>query len=42
VKSVTITGTKATAVVDSKEKAANDTFQLVKEGGRWKIASFGG
>jgi putative lumazine-binding protein len=42
VKSVTVTGTKATAVVDSKEKAANDTFQLVKEGGRWKIASFGG
>lgn len=42
VKSVTVTGTKATAVVDSKQKATNDTFQLVKEGGRWKIASFGG
>jgi hypothetical protein len=42
VKSVTVTGTNATAVVDSKEKAANDTFRLVKEGGRWKISSFGG
>ena len=42
VKSVTVTGTKATALVDSKQKATNDTFQLVKEGGRWKIASFGG
>ena len=42
VKSVTVTGTNATAVVDSKEKASNDTFQLVKEGGRWKISSFGG
>jgi hypothetical protein len=42
VKSVTVTGTTATALVDSKQKATNDTFQLVKEGGRWKIASFGG
>ena len=42
VKSVTVTGTTATAVVDSKEKATNDTFKLVKEGGRWKIASLGG
>jgi hypothetical protein len=42
VKSVTVTGTKATALGDSKQKAPNDTFQLVKEGGRWKIASFGG
>jgi hypothetical protein len=42
VKSVTVTGTSATAVVDSKKKATNDTFQLVKEGGRWKISSFGG
>jgi hypothetical protein len=42
VKSVTVTGDKATAVVDSKEKTANDTFALVKEGGRWKISSFGG
>jgi hypothetical protein len=42
VKSVTVTGTTATAVVDSKEKATNDTFKLVKEGGRWKIGSLGG
>jgi hypothetical protein len=42
VKSVTVTGTSATAVVDSKEKATNDTFKLVKEGGRWKIGSLGG
>ena len=41
VKSVTVTGTSATAVVDSKEKAANDTFKLAKEGGSWKIASLG-
>ena len=40
VKSVNVTGTTATAVVDSKEKASNDTFQLVKEGGRWKISGF--
>jgi Putative lumazine-binding len=40
VKSVSVTGTTATAVVDSKEKASNDTFQLVKEGGRWKISGF--
>jgi Putative lumazine-binding len=42
VKSVTVTGAKATALVDSKHKSVNDTFQLVKEGGRWKISSFGG
>ena len=42
VKSVTVTGTTATAVVDSKEKTANDTFKLEKVGGRWKIASLGG
>ena len=42
VKSVTVTGTNATAVVDSKEKSANDTFKLQKVGGRWKISSFGG
>jgi len=41
VKSVTVTGTTATAVVDSKEKSTNDTFRLVKEGGRWKIGSLG-
>ena len=42
VKSVSVTGTNATAVVDSKEKSANDTFKLQKVGGRWKISSFGG
>jgi hypothetical protein len=42
VKSVTVSGTTATAVVDSKEKATNDTFKLAKEGGRWKITSLGG
>jgi hypothetical protein len=42
VKSVTVTGTNATAVVDSKEKSANDTFKLQRVGGRWKISSFGG
>ena len=42
VKSVAVTGTTATAVVDSKEKSTDDTFKLVKEGGRWKIASLGG
>ena len=41
VKSVSVTGTNATAVVDSKEKSANDTFKLEKVGGRWKISSFG-
>ena len=42
VKSVTVSGNTATAVVDSKEKTANDTFQLANVGGRWKISSFGG
>jgi Putative lumazine-binding len=43
VKSVTVSGNSATAVVQSKEKTpADDTFKLVKEGGRWKIASLGG
>jgi hypothetical protein len=42
VKSVTITGTAAIAVVDAKEKSTNDTFKLAREGGRWKIASLGG
>ena len=42
VKSVTITGDTATAVVDSKHKSANDTFKLQKVGGRWKISSVGG
>jgi hypothetical protein len=41
VKSVTVSGSTATAVVDSKEKSTNDTFKLAKEGGRWKIASLG-
>jgi outer membrane lipoprotein-sorting protein len=39
VKSVNVSGNTATAVVDSKNKATNDTLKLVKEGGRWKIAS---
>jgi hypothetical protein len=42
VKSVTVTGTNASAVVDSKRKSTNDTFTLEKVGGRWKISSFGG
>jgi Putative lumazine-binding len=42
VKSVTVTGNSATALVDSKHKSANDTFKLENVGGRWKIASFGG
>jgi hypothetical protein len=42
VKSVTVSGSTATAVVDSKKKSTNDTFKLAKEGGRWKIASLGG
>jgi hypothetical protein len=41
VKSVTVAGTNASAVVDSKRKDTNDTFKLVKVGVRWKIASFG-
>jgi hypothetical protein len=42
VKSVTVTGNKATAVVKSKEKSTQDTFQLALEDGRWKIGSLGG
>ena len=42
VKTVTVTGTNATAVVDSKRRSTNDTFKLEKVGTRWKIASFGG
>ena len=42
VKSVDVTGTKASAVVDSKNKSANDTFTFENVGGRWKISSFGG
>ena len=42
VKSVTVSGNTATAIVQSKRKTpAQDTFKLVKEGGRWKIASLG-
>jgi hypothetical protein len=41
VKSVSVSGTTATAVVQSKEKSTRDTFKLVKEGGRWKIGSLG-
>jgi hypothetical protein len=42
VKTVNVSGNNATAVVDSKNKSANDTFALEKVGGRWKISSFGG
>jgi hypothetical protein len=42
VKSVTVTGDTATAVVDSKHRSTNDTFKLEKVGGRWKISSIGG
>ena len=42
VKTVTVNGTTATAVVDSKHKSTNDTFKLEQVGGRWKISSFGG
>jgi Domain of unknown function (DUF4878) len=42
VKSVTVSGSTASAVVQSKRKTGTDTFQLVKEGGVWKIASLGG
>jgi hypothetical protein len=41
VKSVNVTGTNATAVVDSKRKSTNDTFTFEKVGGRWKISGFG-
>jgi hypothetical protein len=41
VKSVTVNGNTATAVVKSKDKTTQDTFQLAKEGGRWKISSLG-
>jgi Putative lumazine-binding len=41
VKSVNVTGTNATAVVDSKHRSTNDTFALEKVGGSWKISSFG-
>ena len=42
VKSVNVTGSSATAVVDSKHRSANDTFTFEKVGGSWKISSFGG
>ena len=42
VKSVTVTGDTATAVVDSKHKSTNDTFRLENVGGSWKISSLGG
>jgi hypothetical protein len=41
VKSVTVAGNKATAVVKSKEKSTQDTFQLALQDGRWKIGSLG-
>jgi hypothetical protein len=42
VKSVTVSGNTATAVVESKKKTPKqDTFKLVKEGGGWKIGSLG-
>jgi hypothetical protein len=42
VKSVTVSGDAATAVVDSKHKSTNDTFKLENVGGSWKISSLGG
>jgi Putative lumazine-binding len=42
VKTVNVTGSTATAVVDSKHGSANDTFAFEKVGGRWKISSLGG
>jgi hypothetical protein len=41
VKSVNVTGDTATAVVDSKNRSADDTFTFEKVGGAWKISSFG-
>ena len=43
VKSVTVTGTKATARVEGEEddKPVLRTFELVKESGRWRATSFG-
>jgi len=40
---VTITGDRATAVVhsDDREKEVRRTFELVREDGGWRIASFG-
>jgi hypothetical protein len=42
VKSVNVTGTNATAVVDSKHRSTNDTFTFERVGGSWKISGFGG
>ena len=42
VKSVNVTGTTASAVVDSKNKSANDTLKFEQVGGRWKISDLGG
>lgn len=41
VKKVTITGTNATAVVESKDndKDVRDTLTFLKEAGRWKISA---
>ena len=43
VKSVTITGDRATAVVrsDAGDKDRTDTLSLVREGSAWKLASLG-
>jgi hypothetical protein len=44
VKKVTVSGTTATAAIESKDKDGNrpDTLTLVKEKGRWRISSLGG
>ena len=43
VKSVSVSGLKATARVEGKEddKSVLRTFELVKESGRWRASSFG-
>ncbi|PTL59453.1 hypothetical protein C7Y72_07210 [Paraconexibacter algicola] len=44
VKSVTVTGTTAKAVVESEDRDKNvrDTIQFVKDGQRWKISALAG
>ena len=44
VKKVAIDGNRATAVVKSEagDEDRSDTLELVKEGGRWKLAAIGG
>jgi hypothetical protein len=42
VKSVTITGNQATAVVRRGDKGPTETFRFVREAGGWRATSFGG